>query len=117
MPSKVTKASGKAKEVGVSQVEQLRWMFDGKKMTFSKEVMENDDRTDEERTAVVLVSIANSINKDIQLTWDIPSNNTNKGMPVLDLEIWVEDMEGTKKVLHSFYKKKMTSPYTILKKE
>ena len=38
--------------------------------------------------------------------------NPNLGMPVLDLELWVQDST----IYHSFYKKKVSSQYTILKR-
>ena len=83
---------------------------------YSEAVPKENTRSDEDRTAETIVAVANSIDSNIQLTWDIPEKNNTKRMPVLDLEIWVEEMDGTEKVLHSFYKKKVASPYTILKR-
>ena len=37
-------------------------------------------------------------------------------MPVLDLEMWVQKEDGTPKVTHNFYKKKVASKFTILKR-
>ena len=81
-------------------------------MEFNQNDKDTDTKTDEERTAEILVKIANTIDPKIQLTWDIPGKNHNKRMPVLDLELWVENNQ----ILHSFYKKKASSQYTILKR-
>ena len=37
------------------------WHFDGKKMVFSEAVARDDTRTDEERTAEIIVAIANTL--------------------------------------------------------
>ena len=60
--------------------------------------------------------IANTLESSIQFTMDCPSMNTNKRMAVLDLEMWVHREGGQCKVAHSFYKKSVASPYTILKR-
>ena len=52
----------------------------------------------------------NSIVQCIQLTFDTPDKNVNGKMPVLDLEIWTEDNT----VRHTFYKKQVSSEFTIL---
>ena len=54
-------------------------------MVFSEEDKKNDDKSDEIRTAEILVNIANTIDPNIQLTRDVPSKNLNNRMPVLDL--------------------------------
>ena len=88
------------------------WSFRDNRMVFSEHDKMNDDKPDEIRTAEILVNIANTIDPNIQLTWDVPSRNINNRMPVLDLELWVKDNV----IYHSFYKKKVSSQYTILKR-
>ena len=85
-------------------------------MDYSKEYATVDMRTDEERTVEVILGIANSLNKDIKLTWEISGKNINNRIPVLDLEIWIKEIDGVKVVLHSFYKKGVASPFIILKR-
>ena len=68
------------------------------------------------RTAEVMVKIANSLDANIQFTWDVPSKNTNGRMPVLDLVVWIQETDGHKQIMHSFYKKEVASKYTILKR-
>ena len=63
------------------------------------------------RTLSVLRDIANSIDKNIIMEPDVPSLHPNGRVPVLDLEVWVDEMN---KIQHSFFKKPVSSPYTIL---
>ena len=86
------------------------------KMVFTKEMEKSDTRSEEERTAEVLVKIANSLHKNIQFTWDVPGRNPDKRKPVLHLAVWVGEIEGVQTIMHSFYKNKVASPYTILKR-
>ena len=86
------------------------------RMEFCKEKESNDTRTKEARTAEIMVKIANSLDQGIQFTWDIPGNNSNGRMPVLDLAVWVQEVNGVQQILHSFYKKPVASPFTILKR-
>ena len=58
----------------------------------------------------MLQKVANSLEECIQVTYEIPEMSVNGKLPVLDLEIWVENNE----VKHSFYKKPVSSEYTIL---
>ena len=60
--------------------------------------------------------IANNINKNIQVTCDIPESNVDGRMPVLDLKVWIQHINGILQIVHTFYKKPIASPYTILKK-
>ena len=41
------------------------------------------------RTMRVLVDIANSLDEDIQFTFDTPSMNANGKLPCLDLQLWL----------------------------
>ena len=46
----------------------------------------------------------------IQVTFDCPSKHPEGRMPLLDLEVWVDDEE---EVVFSFFEKPMASRYTI----
>ena len=37
-------------------------------------------------------------------------------MAVLDVEFWMEEIDGVPQIVHSFYKKPVASPFTILKR-
>ena len=72
----------------------------------------NDSNPPAIRTAKVLQKIANTLQECIQLTYDTPDMNRNGRLPVLDLEVWVVD----NKIMHNFYKKAVSSEFTILKR-
>ena len=81
-------------------------------LQFSEEwKQEDEDLCDDVRMARFLVSIANSLEEDIQMTYNTPSMNSNGCMPVLDLQLWCDGGQ----VLFSFYEKKMISKYVLLK--
>lgn len=74
-----------------------------------------DDRSPQQRTFSILCEIANSINPQIQMTFDVPENHGIKRIPVLDLNMWIsENDEGQSRLHHAFYRKQVSSPYTIL---
>ena len=60
--------------------------------------------------------IANSINGNIQVTSDSPETNSDGKMPVLDLKIWIEHINGIPQLVHTFYKKPIASIFTIMKR-
>ena len=66
----------------------------------------------DQRTFSVLCDIANSINHDIQFTFECPSLFDNQKLPILDLYVWIDNCQ----VKHSFYKKAISSNYTIMKR-
>ena len=47
---------------------------------------------------------------------DFPENHLDGGMQVLDIKVWINSNVRCPKVSHSFYKKPVSSPYTILKR-
>ena len=74
----------------------------------AKDIIEQE-RSDE-NTAESLKAVANSITNMVKWTCDFPTNNAKKRMPVLDLETWSDGS----KILYSFYRKEVASPFTIL---
>ena len=75
-----------------------------------KELQDNNSE-DDTRVAELIVSVANGLEKeeDIQMTFDTPSRNVSKMMPVLDLQIWVD----CNQVRFKFYEKPMASDYVL----
>ena len=76
----------------------------------SKKVIVDENPTDtsvhdDERTARILTDIANSIMPGITMEFDVPSRNADKKMPILDMEVWME--EG--KILFQHYEKPTAS--------
>ena len=59
----------------------------------------------------VITEIANTLDPNIQMTFDTPSQNRSGKLPCLDLQLWVTD-EGI--IMHEFYSKPVTTPYLIL---
>ena len=49
--------------------------------------------TPDSRTANVMVDLANSIHKDIQMVGDTPSDHNDGRVPMLDLAFFMEDVE------------------------
>ena len=43
-----------------------------------------------------VLKLANTIEKDIQLTAEVPSEKKDKKLPVLDLKVWVREIKGEK---------------------
>ena len=78
---------------------------------FSQEALQEDSqRQDDERTMLLLQSVANSINKRIQMTIEFPSGHHDNKMPCLDFKCWV-DPHGV--VLYEYYRKPMCPQSTI----
>ena len=98
-----------------------RW--NGTHMEWRREWYEEDKESTESRETVMMrevLGMANSIEKDIQLTVDTPSNHRDKKLPVLDLKMWVEDRVGERgeeyqEVVHEFFEKEMVAPRLISK--
>ena len=72
---------------------------------------EPSQRTAELRLAEVLKTVADSIVPGmIVMEIDIPTNHENQRLPILDLEVWVENNI----ILHSFYKKKVSTKCVVM---
>ena len=89
------------------------WFYDiaSDKMVFDLEHPYSDLKGDQ-RTLSILCDIANQINQNIQFTFECPSLFENEKLPILDLFVWIDNCQ----VKHSFYKKPISSNYTILKR-
>ena len=89
------------------------WFCDKSKvMKFSRDLALSDMDSPITRTAKILNKIANTLEVDIQMTFDVPDNHSDGKMPVLDLKIWIKNNQ----VMYTFYKKEVSSKYTILKR-
>jgi hypothetical protein len=67
------------------------------------------DKEDDEITFRVIKEIINTIDKDIQMTGDVPSANANKRVPVLDMDMFMMN----NRIVFSFYSKPMSTRYVI----
>ena len=80
-----------------------------------------DDLPEDERTMNVMVDLANQINPNIVMTGDCPNKHATGRVPMLDLAIFMEDVEAevntdiglfriaVEQVSYGFYKKPMAS--------
>ena len=64
----------------------------------------------DQRTALLVCEVGNTISNFIRLTVDYPSKHSNGFMPLLDLQVAMCN----NKVIYKFYSKPMSSPYVIL---
>jgi hypothetical protein len=95
------------------------WKFDAKnnKMIFVEPAEGEEQEDDEVQTFKILQMIANSICPEVQMTIDVPGNYSNRKLPVLDLNLWMSrDSNGIQKLCHTFYKKNVSSKFTIMKR-
>ena len=83
-----------------------------RKMLYYKVKALNDTEEPVERTARILNTIADTLEQDIQFTYDTPLKHPDKRMPVLDFKVW----SNNNVIRFSFYKKEIASQFTILKR-
>ena len=105
----------KMRENGIIVKLYSRYVDDGNIVV---KLIDNKVGDDKEKEIMNRVKdIANSIHESIVVKVDYPSNHANKRLPILDTEMWIENIEidGVKKnqVLYSFYEKEMSNKYVI----
>ena len=105
----------------------VRWCKKDKKLMYNKEFEVEDlkeNRPASTRTMAVVKDMMNSIFRNIQVTEEVPENFEDNKLPVLDFKCWMEGemhiMKGsteikTKRILYTYFEKKMSSKYSILK--
>ena len=78
-----------------------------------KEESRNEDEgmPDDERTMKLLRSIANTIDQSIHST--IQANTQMEKYPCQDVKMWIEEVEGRRRVLYEHYEKKMATKMVI----
>ena len=105
----------------------VRWCQKDKQLMFNKEFEEEDLKENlpaSTRTMAVVKEIMNSIYRNIKVTTEVPENFEDKKLPVLDFKCWMEEkmhnMKGltegkSRRILYTYYEKKMSAKYSILK--
>jgi hypothetical protein len=87
-----------------------RYNLESKELEVTEEAIESDrDVEDDIRTFSVIQKVANDIWPEIQWTVDVPSKYDHKRMPMLDMQVGMEDGE----VVFEFFEKSMNTPYCI----
>ena len=67
---------------------------------------DNDNRSEDARTAEVLKDIANNVMEGIIMEEDYPSNNENNKLAILDMYVWIDDNSN---IVYEHYEKPMAS--------
>ena len=75
----------------------------------------NSDRDGTDKTAVAEIkTLAESIDKNIKVTTDIPCNHDDRRLPLLDIKVWIgESRTGEIKVMHTHYIKEVSTRSVI----
>ena len=89
-----------------------RMCEDGKIRVIENKIENDRDIPGDERTSKLFGELGNSISSFIKLTTDYPSKHENGFMPLLDIQVKVENNQ----VKYKFYSKPMSSQYVILSK-
>ena len=77
-----------------------------------EEMIELDNEKEKDaRTMEVFKDIANTVDEDIEVEADFPSNHVDKFMPILDMKM---AMDENNKVKYKFYKKPMANKHTMM---
>ena len=95
----------------------MRW--NGRELIFNQEVVEEDRQIeDDKRTFNIIRQIGDQIHSSIKLEVDVPSNHDDRKIPILDLKVWVEEIQiedgsTMKKIMHEFYMKEVSSKFVM----
>ena len=80
------------------------------------ETTHGENEAGDKRTFRILAEVANSIDKDIQMTYEVPSDSPNGNVPYLDTMVKVvyDDKECPQgKIVHRHYVKPMASKLVV----
>ena len=70
---------------------------------------EDEGISPDERTMNLLQTIGNSIHESIRLEIDFPSKYDDRKIPMLDLKLWIGEVNGEPKILYEHYVKPMSA--------
>ena len=76
--------------------------IEGKLEICENEVESEQQKNDDERTMLVIKDIADSIDENIVVTYDVPSRYKDEKVPILDIKAGIKE---DNKVEYVFYKK------------
>ena len=104
-------------EIGIDPILYKRYVDDIVIIVMKIIGESEEDGEADERTIERIREIGETIHSSIKLTKEVPSENEDKKLPVLDLKTWIEEVEmGDEKeykVLHEYYMKKVASKALI----
>ena len=88
--------------------------YDGERLIVSEETFQQDEGIPaDKRTMLVLQEIASHIHPSIRLTIDYPSNNTDGKVPMLNVKMWIEDINARRQIMYEHYEKPMSTKAVI----
>ena len=85
------------------------------KLKWSKEIEEEDKNRSTERATIQKIKLlGDRLIPGLKLTYDIPELHPNKRCPMLDFQVWSEEIGGAAVIRHTFYEKDTASPLVFL---
>ena len=101
-----TNVAAKQSEVGARYI--------GEKVVINDaSIAEDEGVPPDERTMRLLQQVASSIHPSIRLTIDYPSKNPDGKVAMLDLKMWITEIDGVKRLVHEHYEKDMASKMVV----
>ena len=98
----------------VAEQTPLGARYDGESIMITEGAAKDDEGIpDDERTMKLLQAIANQIHPSIRMTIDYPSKYEDRKVPMLNLKISIEIVEGERRILYEHYEKKMATKAVI----
>ena len=95
----------------------LRWDNSKRKLIFDQSWLLEDLESGQdpgERTSHLILGIMNTLTPDLRFTVELPSDFSSGRIPTLDTEWWISREGNSQKLLYSFFRKPMASPYCTL---
>jgi hypothetical protein len=88
--------------------------FDGQQLVTTEETrIEDEGVPQDERTMKLLQTVANSIHPSIRMTIDYPSRYADGKVPMLDVKMWLEEVNGRRVILYEHYVKEIATKMVI----
>ena len=73
-------------------------------------------KSPQEETLEKIRELASRLVPGIHFTKDLPENNPEGRVPMLDVAVWLDKKDGYPRIRHSFYEKPLTSPLVFSQK-
>ena len=89
---------------------------DGRVVVVEDEVAGDTEIPPDQRTMCLLKAIGDEIHPSIKLEVDYPSKYSDGHMPILDLKVWIERVEGRCHIRHEHYAKAVSSKAVVFAK-
>ena len=88
--------------------------YDGERLTVNEStVAEDEGIPPDERTMKVLQKVASYIHPSIRLTIDYPSKHADRKVPMLDVKMWMGEVNQQRKILYEHYEKETATKAVI----